>query len=111
MTAVESRLALTMSLGYRQFGPSDVYSHRRSDVTEKADWIDVTWRRTETIWYVETLESLLYTLTSRGSALAFEDRTGDVGLVHDECEHRAIAPAAEEEVTLDVDASIGQGAR
>src|SRR5512140_1829195 len=42
------------------------------------------------------------------SALALEDRPGDVGLVDDEREHRAIAPPPEEEVADDVDAGIRQ---
>ena len=43
------------------------------------------------------------------SALALQDRPGDVRLVDDEGEQRAITPAAQEQVALDVDAGIGQG--
>ena len=45
------------------------------------------------------------------SALALEDRAGDVGLVDDEREHRPVAPAAEEQVAVDVHAGIREGAR
>jgi hypothetical protein len=40
-------------------------------------------------------------------ALALEDRSGDVGLVHHEREHRAIAPPTQEEVAVDIHPSVG----
>src|SRR5579862_271308 len=46
-----------------------------------------------------------------GLGLALEDRAGLVGIVHDEREHRPVAPAAQEQVADDVDPGIGQLAR
>ena len=43
-----------------------------------------------------------------GSGLSLEDRAGPLGVVDDECEHRPVAPSAEEEVAVDIHAGVGQ---
>src|SRR5438046_3747647 len=42
-------------------------------------------------------------------ARALQDRAINFRLVHHEREHRAVAPAAEEEVAVDVHAGVGEG--
>ena len=42
---------------------------------------------------------------------ALEDGAGLLGVVHDEGEHGAVAPATEEEVAVDIDAGVSQGPR
>src|SRR5690242_5175283 len=51
------------------------------------------------------------TRSDRGSGLALEDRSGDVGPVDDEGEHGSIAPPAEEQVAKDVHIGVSQGSR